>query len=433
MEFLLVGLNHRTSPLEVREQLSLTKTQWPEALETMAGYGVPGVILCTCNRSEFYVVEASDGTGPLQQFGAGEERIKQFLVDRFKISLLDIDRFLYVYRGQECVQHLFRVASSLDSMILGEDQIIGQVRESFDAASLLDTVPGPLSHLFQRALRVGRKVRRETGIGRNALSVSRACVDLAKHALGDLKGRQAMVIGAGDAGELTARALARAGVKNITVTNRTYQRAEELARGLSAEAIPFQDFPRALEAADIAIGCTGAPEYVLGEQVVRQAMSARKERPLFLLDIAVPRDIDPAVGGIENVYLHDVDDVESVSEASRQEKEQEASWAEELVVRETTRFLEWYRNQEIMPSVIALRNKAEQIRERELSKTLKRLNGRLTSEDISSLDAMTRAIINKLLHDPTVYLKGHPDASNLSVAKEIFRLSQEQNEEEPNS
>ena len=433
MEFLLVGLNHRTSPLEVREQLSLTKSQWPEALKTMAGYGVPGVILCTCNRSEFYVLDQVDGTGPLQQSRAGEERLKQFLVDRFKISLLDVDRFLYVHRGQECVQHLFRVASSLDSMILGEDQIIGQVRESFDAASLLDTIPGPLSHLFQRALRVGRMVRRETGIGRNALSVSRACVDLAKHALGDLKGRQAMVIGAGDAGELTARALARAGVKNITVTNRTYQKAEELAGLLSGRAVPFQEFPQALEAADIVIGCTGAPEYVLNEQMVRRAMAARQERPLFLLDIAVPRDIDPTVSGIENVYLHDVDDVETVSKASRQAKAQEARWAEELVVGETKRFLEWIRNQEILPSVIALRSKAEQIRETELTKTLKRLNGRLTSEDISSLDAMTRAIINKLLHDPTVYLKGHPDSNNLSVAKEIFRLSQEETEEVPNS
>ena len=167
--------------------------------------------------------------------------------------------------------------------------------------------------------------------------------------------------------------------------------------------------------------------------MVRQAMATREQRPLFLLDIAVPRDIDPAVGRIENVYLHDVDDVESVSEASRQEKEQETRLAEELVDRETKRFLEWWSNLEVLPSVIALRDKAERIRERELTKTLKRLNGRLTSEEISSLDAMTRAIINKLLHDPTVYLKGHPDSNNLNVAKEIFRLSQEEIEEASNS
>ena len=429
MEFLVVGLNHRTSPLEVREKLSLTKTQLPEALKTMSGYGVPGVILCTCNRSEFYAMDQAGATGTLQQREAGEERIKQFLVDRFNVSLIDVDRFLYVYRGQECVHHLFRVASSLDSMILGEEQIIGQVRESFDVASLADTLPAPLSHLFQRALRVGRKVRRDTGIGRNALSVSRACVELAKKALGNLEGRRAMVMGAGDAGELAARALTRAGVRDITVTNRTYERAAQLAGVLSGRAIPFQELPIALESTDIVIGCTGAPDYILGESTVRKAMEVRDQRPLFLLDIAVPRDIDPAVAMIDNIYLHDVDDVESVSEASRQEKEREAHWAEEVVVRETERFLEWWRNLEVLPSVLALRNKADQIREKELTKTLKRLNGRLTPKEISSLDAMTRAITNKLLHGPTVYLKGHPDSSNLSVAQEIFQISPEEIEE----
>lgn len=423
-----MGLNHRTSPLEVREQLSLTEDQWPEALKAMAGYGVPGVILSTCNRSEFYTFELEDCTDPEQGWKTGEERIKQFLVDHFNISLLDLERFLYVYRGQQCVRHIFRVTSSLDSMILGEEQIIGQVRESFDAANSSNTLPGPLSHLFQRALRVGRKVRRETGISRNAPSVSQACVQLAKEALGDLEGRRALVLGAGDAGQLTGRALSRAGVKEMTVANRTYQRAEELAQELMAHAIPFQELPRALEGADIVIGCTGASEYVLGEQTIRQAMEARQQRPIFILDIAMPRDIDPAVGRIKNVHLHDVDDLQSVSEAISHEKKQEARIAEELVAHETGRFVEWWRDLEILPSVIALRNKAEQIREKELTKTLKRLNGKLSSKEIYSLDAMTRAIINKLLHDPLVYLKGHPDPNNLTVAREIFRLSQEENE-----
>ena len=358
LEFLLVGLNHRTAPLEVREQLSLTKAQLPQALETMADYGVPGVVVSTCNRSEFYAMEPVVRNGPSHRCRSGEERIKRFLADRFDVSPQDLDRFLYVYRGRECVRHLFRVASSLDSMILGEEQIIGQVRESFDSASQMDTLPEPLSHLFQWALRVGRKVRRETKVGRNALSVSRACVELARRTLGDLRRCNVVVVGAGDAGELTGRALARAGVQKITVTNRTYHRAQELAQRLEAQAVSLEELPRALEAADIVIGCTDAPEYILREADVRRSMALRDQRPLFLMDIAVPRDIDPAVAGIENVQLHDVDDLHAASNANGLETAQEARLAEELVDRETTRFLRWWRDLETMPPVAARRDKA---------------------------------------------------------------------------
>lgn len=432
MEFLVVGLNHRTSPLDVREKLTLTKSQFPQALEDMAEYGVPGVILCTCNRSEFYAlepaipagaVESSSSKSGLSPTASGEDRIKQFLVDKFGISLLNVDRFLYVRRERDCIHHLFRVASSLDSMILGEEQIIGQVREAFDFANQLENLPGSLSFLFQRALRVGRRVRRETGIGRNALSVSRACVELAKNALGDLKGRRAMVLGAGDAGELAAQVLSRTGVSQIIVTNRTYQRALDLAQELSGQAIPFQDFPEALQHSDIVIGCTGSPGYVLEASAVRTAMAARPDQPLFLLDIAVPRDIDPEAGNIENVFLHDVDDLESVSEASRLEKEEEARCAEDMVNSESELFLEWWRALEVLPTVISLRHKADQIRERELNKTLKRLNGKLSPEELGSIDAMTQAIVNKLLHEPTLFLKNRPSSPELALAKELFGLS----------
>ena len=370
MQFLVVGLNHRTAPLEIRERLSPTSARLPEALKAMRSYSVPGVILCTCNRSEFYTTETPPASGGPAQWGVGDELIKRFLVDHFDISLLDVERYLYVFRGYECVRHLFRVASSLDSMILGEEQIIGQVREAFDAASQADTAQGPLSQLFQQALRVGRKVRRESGIGRNALSVSRACVDLAKATLGDLKELRVMVVGAGDAGGLTAKVLSLSGVKEITVANRTFQRAQELAKQLSGRAIPFETMPEALTRADIVISCTGSPGYVLEARAVREAMATRPGRPLFLIDIAVPRDIDPAAGLIENVYLRDVDDLESVSAASRREKEREAHLAEQIVTEATGRFLEWYRKLEALPTVIALRDKAEAIRDAELTKTL---------------------------------------------------------------
>ena len=302
MEFLVVGLNHRTAPVEVREQLSLNKEQLPDALSAMNDHGAPGVILSTCNRSEFYTLDSpTNGNTPDPE--AGADQVKRFLVEKFGISLLDVDRYLYVYRGYECIHHLFRVASSLDSMILGEEQIIGQVRDAYEAATRAGTAQGPLAQLFQQALRVGRRVRRETGISRNALSVSRACVEMAKSVLGDLSNRRVLVVGAGEAGELAAEVLSLSGVGDITVTNRTFQRAEELAANLSALAIPFDGMPKALRESDIVIGCTGSPGYVLQAGLIGDAMSARADRPLFLIDIAVPRDIDPEAAQVQNVFF----------------------------------------------------------------------------------------------------------------------------------
>ncbi len=426
MEFLVVGLNHRTAPLEIREKLSLTRAQLPAALKVMEACAVPGVILCTCNRSEFYALEPADGASSSKSWGVGDTRIKQFLVDYFDIPLLDVERYLYIYRDYECIHHLFRVASSLDSMILGEAQIIGQVRDAFDVATQVNTAQGLLSQLFQRALRVGRRVRRETGIGRNGLSVSRACVELAKSALGDLSGLKALVVGAGDAGLLAAKVLSLTGVKDIMVTNRTYARAEQLAGSLSGQAIPFEEVAWALRKADMVIGCTGSPGYVLDASMIGEAMGVRPKRPLFLIDIAVPRDIDPAAGRIPNVFLHDVDDLITACKASRLDKEQEAQWAEAVVSEEARGFQEWCLDLEALPTVIALRTRAEKVREDELNRTLKRLNGKLTPEELASLDAMTHAIVNKLLHDPTVYLKGRRSTASLQVAREIFRLADEE-------
>ena len=297
----------------------------------MGRYAVPGVILCTCNRSEFYAQELPTPPGSPTRWGAGDVHIKQFLVEHFDVSLPEVERFLYVHSGLECISHLFRVASSLDSMVLGEEQIIGQVREAFDTGLRTGTVSGSVSHLFQQALRVGRTVRRETGIGHNASSVSRACVELAKGALGDLGRLTAMVVGTGDAGGLAAEMLNLSGVKDIVVTNRTHQRAVELANDLSGRAIPFQEMPAAIRDADIVIGCTGSPGYVVEAGMVRDAMASRAERPLFLIDIAVPRDIDPAAGRTSNVVLRDVDDLESIATSSHQDKQKEARAAEEMV------------------------------------------------------------------------------------------------------
>ena len=426
MEFLVVGLNHRTAPVEVRELLSLNKEQLPDALTAMNGQGVGGVILSTCNRSEFYTLEVPDNASDRPGSGeAGADRVKKFLVERFGISLLDIDRYLYVYRGYECIHHLFRVSSSLDSMILGEEQIIGQVRDAYEAATTAGTAQGPLAQLFQQALRVGRRVRRETGISRNALSVSRACVEMAKSVLGDLSSRRVLVVGAGEAGELAAEVLSLSGVTDITVTNRTFQRAKELAASLSARAIPFDGMPKALRESDIVIGCTGSPGYVLPADLISETMAVRPDRPLLLIDIAVPRDIDPEAALVKNVFLNNVDDLESATQASREKKAKEAEWAEELATGEAQQFRQWCLDQEALPTVLELRNRADHIRSFELNKTVRKLNGKLDEEALESLDAMTRAIVNKLLHDPTMFLKERKGPEELKVARELFRLSEE--------
>jgi glutamyl-tRNA reductase len=310
-------------------------------------------------------------------------------------------------------------------MILGEEQIIGQVRDAYEAATNAGTAQGPLAQLFQQALRVGRRVRRETGISRNALSVSRACVEKAKSVLGDLSSSRVLVVGAGEAGELAAEVLSLSGVSDITVTNRTFQRAKELAVSLSATAIPFDGMPRALQESDIVIGCTGSPGYVLKSDLIGTTMAERPDRPLLLIDIAVPRDIDPEAAQLDNVFLNDVDDLESASQASREKKIQEAEWAEELATDESQQFQQWYLDLEALPTVLELRNRADQIRSLELNKTIRKLNGKLDEEDLESLDAMTRAIVNKLLHDPTMFLKERKGPEELQVARDIFRLGED--------
>ena len=420
--FLVVGLNHRSAPLEVRERLSLSSDRLPHALGAMNECGVPGAIISTCNRSEFYTMEPSSLGNSQGPWGSGDQRCREFLVEYFDIPLVDVDRYLYCYREQDCIRHLFRVASSLDSMIQGEDQIIGQVRESFDIAMRAETITGPLLRLFQQALRVGRKVRRETGIGKNALSVSRACVEMARNTLGDLSQLQAMVVGAGDAAGLAAKVLNLSGVKDITVTNRTHERAQELARSLSGRAVRFDDMPTALTEADLVISCTGSPGYILNSGTVQEAMAVRPQRPLFLLDIAVPRDIDPDAAQIGNVTLHDVDDLDAVSDAHRLERNGIAAEAEKVVEEETSEFLDWCAAQRSLPTVIELWDKAEQIRQQEINKTVRRLDMDFTPEQLAALDAMTKAMIKKLLHAPTVYLKAHGSSIDLGLARDIFQL-----------
>ena len=409
----VIGLNHRTAPVEVRESLSWSRDRLPALLDAMAAASTPGVPLSTCNRSEFYVLETGD---------TGLARLKKLLAARFGVSEDDLARYLYEHRGYDAVLHLFRVVSGLDSMIVGEEQIIGQVRQAYREAGENGAVPGLLARLFQQASRVGRRVRRDSGIGRRALSVSRACVELARATVGDLSAGSVLVVGAGEAGQTAAEALSIAGARDITVINRTYSRAAELAGRLSGRAVAFNQLPGALENSDIVIACTGSPGYVLPAGLIDQAMMMRPNRPMFLMDIAVPRDIEPASGRVANVSLRDIDDLESMSQVGSGEDGQERATAEALAAEEARQFDCWRRGLESLPPVIDLRRRADRIREAELQRTLRRLNGKLTGEERDSLHAMTRAIVNKLLHSPTVYLKGQTPSGSRQAAADIFGL-----------
>ncbi len=413
-EFAVAGLNHRTAPVEVRESLSWGREQLPGLLDAMASASLPGVPLSTCNRSEFYFLDSSQ---------TGLPRLKDLLAGYFAVAGDNLERFLYEHRGYDAINHLFRVASGLDSMILGEDQIIGQVRQAYQAASEESAVPGILARLFQEASRVGRRVRRESGIGRRALSVSRACVEMARSRVGGLSGSSVLVVGAGEAGQTAAEALRIAGARNITVVNRTYARALAVAGRLSGKAAPFDQLPDALKSSDIVISCTGSPGYVLKAGLIAEAMSCRPGRPLVLMDIAVPRDIEPASGDVNNVSLTDIDGLESGSQQSRQDKERETAIAEAIAAEAARQFDLRQRSLAAQSPVIELRRRADMIRDTELQRVLKRLDGKLTGEEKASLEAMTKAIVNKLLHSPTVYLKEQTPTVSRQAVADIFGLN----------
>ena len=413
MRPLVVGLNHRSAPLEVRELLAVTSDQMGEALAALKEQLGQGVVLCTCNRSEFYTLGQDEGL---------EGRVRVFITDYFGIAEDEVASYLYSYQDDQCMEHLFRVASGLDSMILGESQILGQVRNAFAAATANKAVHNPLSRLFHQALRVGKRVRSETGIGRNALSVSRACVELARRMLGEVRSLRVLVIGAGDAGKLATKALRESGVSQLWVTNRTYWRAQELAEELGGEAIPFAEMEARLAEADIVVSSTGSPGYILSKNTVEEATEYRKGKPLFLIDIAVPRDIEPAVREIDNVFLYDIDDLEMVSEANRLEREKEAQKAQAIVSQEVEQFMRWWHSLNVIPTIKALRKRGEEIRSRELLRILNLLEATLSPADVKKLEAMSRAIVNKLLHHPTTLLKEHRSPSHLHLTRELFDL-----------
>ena len=398
---ILVGLSHRTSPLPVRESLAFAKERLAEALTRMrqeAGVA-EAMILSTCNRVELYARddEAADGGS----------RLEEFLCAFHGRPRPEIAPYLYRLSGAEAVRHAFRVAASLESMVIGEPQILGQVKEAYQTAEGAGTLGSALNALRNRSLAAAKRARTETGIGQNAVSVSYVAVELARKIFGELRDKSVLLVGAGKMSELAARHLVRSGARATVLGGRTFEKAEDLAAALGGRAMPLESLRSELAAADIVISGTGAPGIVIRREDVEHACAARGgryQRPLFLIDIAVPRDIDPAARKIGGIFLYDLDDLRAVAEANLRERQKEAAAAASLVDREVREFLEWQKSLDVVPILVELRRRADEIRRREIERARGRL-GALTPEQEAALDAATSAIVNKLLHAPTVHLK----------------------------
>ncbi len=398
MHLITVGLSHKTAPIEIREKLTFPESRQEEALARLTSSDeiAEAAILSTCNRTELYTVAGSPE--------AGKDAIVDFLADYHDLDRTELARYLYGMEDAAVVLHLFRVVSSLDSMVLGEAQILGQTKDAYEHALEYGTTGRVLNRLFRQSFEVGKRVRTETEIGESAVSISYAAIELGKKVFDTLNGKTVLVLGAGKMSELTAKHLVSNGVKQVLVANRTFERAEELARRFEGEPIEWDAMFERMREADIVISSTGAPHYVVTRDKVAGAMKGRSGRPLFLIDIAVPRDIEPAVNDVNGCYLYDIDDLNGVVESNLEERMREARRAEAIIEEEMAEFGAWLEGMEVVPTIAAIRARAEQTRQAELEKALKRLPG-LSEKELQTVEKLTESIVNKMLHDPTARLR----------------------------
>jgi glutamyl-tRNA reductase len=417
-ELLALGANHKTAPLALRELLALPEGRASSVLgELVAGPAVrEAVAISTCNRTELYLVTEDDVEA--------ENAALAVLSRHADTRPTELFGHLYSMRGTDAVRHLFSVAAGLDSMILGEAEVQGQVKRAYELA-LVEGATGPISNrLFRDALTAGKRVRTETALGRSAASVSSVAVDLAQSALGDLEHRHVLVIGAGENGELTARALSERGARTIFVANRRYDRAIGLAAKFGGEAIRFDDLPRQLASADIVVSSTSSPHQIVEREELELVLEERDGKPLLLIDIAVPRDIDPTVRDLPGITLYDMDDLERAVARNMSGREAEAAKARMVVDQEVDRFAEWIAGLEVVPTVAALRDRGEQIVQHVLRENAGRWES-LSDADRQRVEALARSVVNRLLHEPTLRLKaadGEHSYVYVDTLRELFGL-----------
>jgi glutamyl-tRNA reductase len=419
MKLLLTGVSHKTAPVEVRERLAFHEDSLSAALRGLKScQGISeAVILSTCNRVEITITTADDADP--------QAIVESFLASQKAVDSASIAPNLYRHEGREAIHHLFRVASSLDSMVIGEPQILGQLKAAYAAAKEAGAVCGWLDGLLTRAFGVAKRVRSETGIGQMAVSVSYAAVELARKIFGSLSHRTVMIVGAGKMSELAARHLRRSGADHVFVTNRTHERAVEMAKLFQGTPVEYTRFTAMLPEVDILIASSGAPHYILHKDEMQRVIAARRNRPMFLIDIAVPRNIDPAINELDNVFLYDIDDLKEVVEANLRERSKEAERAEALVEEEVERMMARLKVAEVTPTIMGLQEQLEQIRAAEIEK-VRHKYGPLTPEMEQALEAATRGMINKIAHGPISELRnqaGQPDGAHvIAVVKKVFHI-----------
>ena len=415
MNIYLVGINHRTAPVAVLERAVIRSGELGGALQLLGSYVPHGVILSTCNRTEVYTVTADDSDA--------RESVLRFLQTHLEAPDATLLKHTYVLDGEAAVEHLFRTASGLDSMIIGEYEVLGQVRQALEISEKAGITNPLLRRIFQSAVRTGRRVRKETGISKNALSVGSVAVTLATTVIGSLRGCRMLIIGTGEAGRLVAKAARDRGVSQIAVASRTQERAASVTGLLGGTPVSMSNLAGELNTCSIIVTCADAPHYILDVPQVEAAMQTRPGLPLVIIDIAVPRNVEPAVAKIDNVSLYNIDGLSRISEQNRRQRQSEVKKAEKIISAEMAKFVLWWQAFKVSPLIRAMMSKAEEIRRSHLDRTVKKLPS-LTEEERYSLEMMTKAIVAKILKAPIHNLKvnGHSNPDYMEMVRELFQL-----------
>ncbi|MFO7687532.1 MAG: glutamyl-tRNA reductase [Desulfobacterales bacterium] len=419
-EIVLLGLSHKTAPIELRECIAFSPDQTAAALASLKNEPTVNEVLLfsTCNRVEVLLVT--------KQVSEAVDTTKRLIARFNRINLPEFENILYIHTGDQAVRHIFRVAASLDSMVVGEPQILGQIKQAYRLATQERTTGVVLNRLLHRAFFVAKRIRSETGIGGHAVSISYAAIELGRKIFGSLEGKKILLIGAGEMAELAVTHLIRNRAGDILVTNRTFERAVELSRRFRGRPIRFEELFASLADVDIVISSTGAPDFVVKREHLKGVLRKRRNRPLFFIDIAVPRDIDPLINRLSNTYVYDIDDLNGVIDDNIEDRQREAVKGERIVDQAVINFRKWYDSLDVVPTIKALRKKLEDIAALEVKKTLQA--GGLSDEGRHAVERMTQAMINKILHDPTDVLKRNGCQGNrsayLDITRKLFKLDE---------
>ncbi len=413
-DIVLLGLNHKTAPVELRECIAFSKDEADKAMDALPQYPSikESLLFSTCNRVEILITT--------ENIPESIETAKTFISEVKNIPIAQFDESLYIHKGDNAVRHVFRVASSLDSMMVGEPQILGQIKEAYQAAKLKKTSGVILNRLLHRAFFVAKRIRSETGIGDHAVSISYAAIELGRKIFESLEGKNVLLIGAGEMAELAVEHLIRHRAGDIYVANRTFERGMELAAKFNGKAIRFEEITDSFEYVDIVISSTGSPDYVVYRDQVKSIMRRRRNRLIYFIDIAVPRDIDPAINRLDNAYVYDIDDLKGVIEENIEDRNREAVKGERIVDEAVISFRKWHEDLDVVPTIVALRKKIDAIAKSEVEKTLRSLK-HLSESDNKAFQRMIDALVKKILHNPTLYLKDIQNREDKSSCLDITR------------